>query len=670
MSITFFRISGTFVCLLCALAASLQGQETPAPRLLVGPSATFFYGVDRTSLPVFSGSTGCGLFEKGRTITPALGGTVLRPSFFSSNFGLGLSGLLSYSSGRLSVPPVDPVRILDQEQGTLITVDEEYRLKTESWEAALDLMARVKISERMNLNAGLFAGYRLSSRFSLTEYLIAPEELRLANGHKEQPVIGGVAVQRNRFLFGPILQGTWDIPLQQRMILQPGITFRTDLLSSVNEGEWRRYDAGLSLSLLFDIRRESPPLDTVLHIPYLAASVELYGVDENDQRLPSARIEVYETYLQQHAPLVPAIFFEHDTSGLAGRYVQLTPEEAGMFSIDELSGSNILQVQHQALNIVGSRLQSHPQARITLVGSVSADEPSRLIPARVETFGDYLMDVWRVDSSRIEIQENVVLMQRSNEVTEDGKEDNRRVEMASDDLSILAPVVAAQVVRDFNPPLIKMRPRFDAEAGVEDWTLVISQGEDTLARYRKDQDENTEMSWRIVHDRVDSALSPLVATLVVHDSAGKEATAEATLPLTMVTNPRFVDQRIERNGDRERLSYTLVGFDFSSTTMGAQNNRAAEEIANGVRKGATITVIGYTDRIGETDRNRKLALERGTHFAGILKRLLQERGIEGTTLNISGEGAETEKFDNNLPEGRVLSRGVGVIVEQPVATDG
>jgi hypothetical protein len=57
-------------------------------------------------------------------------------------------------------------------------------------------------------------------------------------------------------------------------------------------------------------------------------------------------------------------------------------------------------------------------------------------------------------------------------------------------------------------------------------------------------------------------------------------------------------------------------------------------------------------------------MERGINVAKILQRLLEEKGVDDVTLNVSGEGAETERFDNNLPEGRVLSRGVGVVVEQ------
>lgn len=650
-------------------AQALPDSLAVPPRsLLVGPTASVMYGQDRAAIPVFYGSDACGLFSQGRTLASSLGGILAFPSLLTSNLDLVTSLRFTFLSGRLVTSPQVPFRVLDSDTKELVEIEEEYRLNVVSLETVVDLLASLRLSDRFAVAAGPFFGYRLFSTFSQTENILAPEDFRLPNGHKEQGMVDGSNPEGSAFTFGPSIGAAYTIPLGSRRFLTPAFFVQTDLLSSVKEFSWRSHRAGFSLSLLFDVSPEFPelPPEEIPPPPRLAASVEMYGIDENDVPLPTARIQVYETLFQRHAPLLPAVFFDHNTIRLPERYVIVDSGQSEAFSTDMLAGTPILEIQHQALNIVGQRLQQKREAAVTLVGSVSKDEPTELKRLRAATVRSYLGQVWGIDSARLQVKDGVSLMERSNEETVDGREDNRRVEMASSDLSILAPVVTAQVIRDFDPPMIRMRPQIDAEAGVKEWTLVVSQGGNAIAQYssHEEKSDSGEMVWRIVHDRVDSALSPLIATLTVEDSTGAVTTATSMLPLVMVRSPRVVNQRIERTGDRERLSYTLVGFDFSSADLGAQNNEVVKDITELVRNGSEITVMGYTDRIGDGKRNRELAMERAINVARTLQHLLEERGVEEVTLNVMGEGVETVRFDNDLPEGRVLSRGVSIVVEQ------
>lgn len=663
------RLPLTLLLCVATVGTAVCQEHAPTRTLLLGPSAGFTYGINSGDVPVYGGIADCGLFSGGSTLASSLGGTLSLPSFLSSRFGLIGSLRFAFSSGRMTASPLVPFRIPDPESGQLVELKEEYRLDAVSLESSIDLLAALHMSDRLTVALGPFLGYRISSTISQTEYVLEPEDFRLANGHREQPMVDGSNPRVARFSFGPYLWAGYRLPFGKDRYIVPGISFQADLLSSLQDYSWRTYRAGVNVSLLFNASSSSappPPEDTVAYVPRLTASVEMFGVDEEDNPLPSARIQVYETLFQRHAPLLPAVFFDKGLDVLPKRYAELNAEEAGAFATDELAGLNVLEVQHYALNVIGTRLQEQTGSEIALVGAVSKDEPAALARRRAEQIRSYLTKVWEIDSSRVRLADGIMVMQRSNEETEDGRGDNRRVEMASDDLSILAPVVTTQLIRDFDPPLIRMKPEFDAEAGVKEWSLVISQGGNEVARYGSnlDQPDSSNMTWRILHDRVDSALSPIIATLIVEDSTGAVVTDKAVLPLSMVRNPRVVNERIERSGDRERLAYTLVGFDFSSSGLGVQNREVVLDIAEVVKNGAEIEVTGYTDRIGDQARNRELALERAMNVATILQQLLEQRDVVDVVLNVSGEGAESEIFDNDLPEGRLLSRGVGIVVEQ------
>lgn len=637
--------------------------------LLVGPSAAFMYGFDNARVPVYYGSDECGVFSRGRTLASSLGGTFAFPSFLADRLDLSASLRFTFSSGRLAASPLVPLRTLDTDLRELVDVDTEYRLNIVSLETTADLMVSWRPAERFALSLGSFMGYRLFSTFTQTENVLDGEEFRFSNGHREQPMIDGANPERAAFAFGPSLGVAYSFPFGPNRYLVPSLFVQTDILSSLNDYSLRGYRAGASLSLLFDVSA-SPDFDPredsipVPPPPRLAASVEMYGIDEEDTPLPTARIQVYETMFQRHAPLLPLVFFERDEGMLPERYVRIDSGQAEEFSPDMLAETSVLELQHHVLNIVGQRLRQKKESTIVLAGSVSGNEPKELRQTRVETVRSYLEKVWDIDSSRMSQGES--RMERSNEETADGREDNRRVEIGTDDLGILAPVATAQIIRDFDPPMIRMKPEIVAEAGIREWHLVVSQGENRIAHYSSNEEDSDtgEMVWRIVHDRVDSALSPLVATLTVEDSTGAVASASSQLPLVMVRSPRVVNQRIERSGDRERLVYTLVGFDFSSADLGRLNTEIVTGIAKMVRNGAEITVLGYTDRIGDGKKNRELAMERAINVARGLQRLLEEREVQDVTLNVSGEGAETIRFDNDLPEGRVLSRGVNIVVEQ------
>ncbi len=668
-------------CLLYASVALLMGtgvvsaQGDEPGRVLLGPSVFIGAAVDDAQVPVFGTTVNCGEFSSGTAFTPMLGGSFLLPQLFSDRFGLQASALLGYSSGRLTTEPLEPVRILDDETASLVELEEEYRIGSDIVSFSIDILPRYSLGDRVALALGPSFGYRISSAFSQTDHVFGPGDYRFEDGQSERALVGGPRLEGNGFTAGGVLQATWELPLGERSILMPGAQIRADLLSPVHDYSWRRLSVGASLSLLFDL---DPSSDTPVEpipdppeprIPRLAASIAIFGVDENDNPLPAARISVFETFYRQHAPLLPYLFFSHASSILPERYSR--PVKIDSFSLDGLAGSSVLDIQHDILNVIGLRMREHDNAVVTLNGSISRDEPSDLALLRAETARNYLKRIWGIDPSRLVVDDNPGSAQRSNESTEDGRADNRRVEIGTNNPAVMAPVVTVEVVRDFDPPMIKMDPDITAEAGIKRWEIVVSQQGAEVARYTSDDRMNEqEVTWQIVRERIDSALAPLVATLTVEDSTGAVVTARTEAPLVMVKRPKVVDRRIERDGDHERIAYQLVGFDFGSWQLEERQRSALRDVAGSVNPGARVTIVGYTDRIGKEKPNSQLAAGRAESVAAALRHILDELKVPDVTVRTVGAGVETERFTNDLPEGRFLSRGVAIVVEQMVAPSG
>jgi outer membrane protein OmpA-like peptidoglycan-associated protein len=78
-------------------------------------------------------------------------------------------------------------------------------------------------------------------------------------------------------------------------------------------------------------------------------------------------------------------------------------------------------------------------------------------------------------------------------------------------------------------------------------------------------------------------------------------------------------------------------------------------------------VTGYTDIVGQEDRNQLLSRQR----AGTVDRGLKRNVASGivASLNTEGVGETDPLFSNDLPEGRFYNRTVQIVIETPTATN-
>jgi outer membrane protein OmpA-like peptidoglycan-associated protein len=170
--------------------------------------------------------------------------------------------------------------------------------------------------------------------------------------------------------------------------------------------------------------------------------------------------------------------------------------------------------------------------------------------------------------------------------------------------------------------------------------------------------------WDVVPASADTAVGQLVARLTVADSAGGTVSADASTVVRLARDLRETDRRVELIEDREVSRHLLVAFEFDRSEPGALNEREIATIAASIRPGAKVDVIGTSDRIGEPRHNAELARRRAEAVADALRRALAERGIERVTFTTRGRADDSVRFPNDRPDGRFLSRGVEIVVEQ------
>jgi outer membrane protein OmpA-like peptidoglycan-associated protein len=665
------RTTCASIVLWAAMATTLAAQ----PTVLAGVGAEASIGAEWSDLPVYSGSPSCGVFERGSSFRIAAGGRVSLPLLFGSGTGLEARVDGAYASALLRTDPVTPTRVDPGDGGEPVTLDREFRLALAYWSLGIDALARHRFGA-LSLAAGPSMTVRLGATISQTDNILGPGDFRFPDGQSSHAMVSGRALAPASLGFGPMLSIGWDVPLGATRQVMLEITGRYDLLAPVSDAAWRSLRVGAGGALLWDVSSPAspPPIVPVVDVPTprprLAASIDIYATDSIGARVEVPVILVREVRVRHHLPILPRIFFEPGAATPAPRYALLAPDATDAYSVAALATRSVLAMQRNTLNIVGARMRADTSARVALYGSTSAEEDARIGARRALAVERYLESVWGIEPSRVTIGAGAAPAQRSNEATEDGRAENRRVELVSSSATLLAPVVTEELEQTFNPPLLRLEPTLDAEAGVRSWRIVVRQGGAEIVRYGdgdREAGRDPEIVWDMVPDTMTTAPAPVEAELTVEDVTGASVVARATVPLAFERRTEIVDRRVERRGDRERIVATLVGFDFESAALTREHRAELAAIASMLRPGAEIAITGYADRIGDERGNMALSSERAGSTAAIVRAALASRGIASVRVTARGAGVDAARFGNDLPEGRMLSRGVEIVIEQSLA---
>ena len=241
----------------------------------------------------------------------------------------------------------------------------------------------------------------------------------------------------------------------------------------------------------------------------------------------------------------------------------------------------------------------------------------------------------------------------SNPDSTDGDVENRRVEITSNRASLLEPVRTDDTLRTVDPPTLRVKTNFTADAGVQDWSLQIRQGPTMLKEFNGNGSIPDKLDWNIEGDptNIPRREQPISAVLSVRDAQGQTGSAVTRLPVEQLTIRR---KREERIGDIVYDRFNLITFEFNSAKLSSPSKKIAAEIRDRIQPESTVEIVGYSDRLGEEEHNQKLSEERAVNTA---------KELRVPTENAKGGGENTDLYDNNLPEGRFYSRTVDILIK-------
>ncbi len=516
-----------------------------------------------------------------------------------------------------------------------------------------DRRIRGEIDNLRNLTFSLTAALRYSIPLG-SSFVIEPEvrgyyglsELMPNVDWSSTGVQGGIALVYAPVVQPPIVLRDTIYSRDTVQILVKGIgQERLTLTSSKNtEVRQERDDVVLFIvDIAESYLREIPKPQALL-----AAAVDVRFVQKDGRETESTTLMVEGNMKRHYLPLLPYIFFDEEVAVLPDKY---RTERA-----KPQAGDAMLDMYYHVLDTVAARMNSRPRARITLSGVYSEGEQNgeQLARRRAEAVKEYMVNTWSIAPGRIRTTRRSV-PQEAGGYSSETVEENRRVELASDDEHILASVVISDIDIIADPPLVRFYPDVVSEAGAASWQLAISLEGVPIREFSGGGSPPPMIEWDIAST---PAAARLLAGNILPIQYEFSATdAEGTVARSGEGAIRF--QQAQGVADSSFIHHTtdrfsLILFDFNTADLSPENREVVRLVRSVVAPHDSLSVLGFSDATGDEAYNQKLSQRRADAIFSLLKM---------SRSRVVGMGIDAD-LPHYLPEGRFYSRRVDVIREK------
>lgn len=368
-------------------------------------------------------------------------------------------------------------------------------------------------------------------------------------------------------------------------------------------------------------------------------------------------LQITETIVTQTYPILPYIFFDKASSELRNNY----SKNINNFAEENLPKETI-GIYYNLLNIIGSRLQSNPTSNITLLGTGDnwKDSTASLLLAenRAKAVKNYFINNWNIEASRIEIETSIKPNLETNPIYEEGQEENRRVEILTNDAKLLKPVSHSKFLEFTTPSeALKYNVKLSENNNIVNANLSIYAGDTKIYTSYIAGNPGTDAEFifpKSILKDISNEMSPnkkLTAELILEKENEKAEIQKKEIPYS----------NIKSSFEVGRLN--LIVFDFDKAEITESNKQMLEEFITGsIKDNSKTTITGSTDRLGEARYNKRLSQERAEAVADFINLFKPNYEFK----KVIGIGSSNLEFDNDSPEGRFYCRTVLVQVETPI----
>ncbi|WP_432822705.1 OmpA family protein [Trichloromonas sp.] len=377
-------------------------------------------------------------------------------------------------------------------------------------------------------------------------------------------------------------------------------------------------------------------------------------------------VTVKEVKTIEASPMLGHVYFATGSSEIPGSYLRFS-DRAGTAGFAESMLRGTLEKYRHVLNIVGSRMAKHPESTITLVGCNAnyAEEKgnTQLSAARAHEVKVYLQTFWGIPGDRIRVEARNLPEQPSTSRIEEGRADNRRVEIRSEAPALLDLIRSTYIDTRIDKTALTLRPTVDSVYGIARWHITATAAGKGLANIAGEGAPAKEIQVPLTISNLNELATSgdIKVRLDLEDLKGQQTTLAAEPVKVDFIQTR--QQMASKQGYQVQETYALVLFDFDSNDVDARNQQIVHQIVDRIRAlpQATVEIVGHTDNIGKEDYNVKLSERRAKAVYSLLMSAYGEDAEN--RIRYRGVGPFDPLYDNLSSETRAFNRTVTITLD-------
>ncbi|MBC8144375.1 MAG: outer membrane beta-barrel protein, partial [bacterium] len=176
----------------------------------------------------------------------------------------------------------------------------------------------------LSIDLGLEGGFTFKGDYDQRETLVGSGEFTTGSNVRNASAGEIEGLNRGQFAIVPGL--SYDIPIGQKFVLSPEVSYRFALTDVMKDADWQAHALRLGMALRFNLGAKSSE-----GAPQgLFAAVDAVGIDAGVES-DIVQIRVEEFLATELRPLLNYVFFDKGSASLPERYVRMTSPQRANF---------------------------------------------------------------------------------------------------------------------------------------------------------------------------------------------------------------------------------------------------------------------------------------------------------------------------------------------------
>lgn len=467
-----------------------------------------------------------------------------------------------------------------------------------------------------------------------------------------------------------------DIPLSSQnrrtqWMLSPFVSFHPYFGQNPRSIEtWTMTTIRLGAAIKFGRGIEIKEIEPVV-APLVAAVVPVVVEPEVKFTIFSPANIPVERRVRETFPIRNYVFFDLESSEIPNRYVLLKKDEVKDFKEDRLEvltpkrltgrSDREMVVYYNVLNILGDRMGRYPMAKVTLTGATL--EGSKDGKEMAETVKKYLVTVFGINQTRITTEGRLKPRLQSehwgNKIEVDLlREEDNRVTIWSDSPEILmeyqtgpnVPLKPVEITVVQTAPLDSYVTFYveGADEAFTSWSLEIKNNKGVIQNFGPYTGESKSIPGKLILGTLSEG--NFDATMIGNAKSGNTIKKTASFSMKLWVPVE----------DEQAMRYSVI-YEFNEPEVTSTYVKYLTEVVTPkIPKNGKVILSGYTDIIGDANKNKVLSTARANNVKKIISDALAKAGRTDVTFTIYSFGQDNElsPFENKYPEERFYNRTV------------